>query len=314
MPSLVTILKEDFKGDRSKINAPKLNQLQKSGRITAAQNKKLRSVKMAYSKKLATEKKKSRPLKAYKYPEFPHDSKKYYEKMRIHFDEMSWTKQREAVEKAKFEKLPASSRKEIVRRAINAKITDKAKKIPAPKPKVDKDLLQVTMGIMANLGKEKFDERSAKEIKLEPFSIGQLKKIYRDFIKDKGRKAGPIPNRISKKNVIHWIITNNIPEKFYPKKATKGTKYTWTLEGWNILDDDAEEGDDPAAALNMYGGGVNWKFDNIYPSGFTAFTARATKEDMMKWKSDHEENWEKYARVYRETKTRRYQLWDDPFE
>ena len=250
MPSFIKILKEDFKGDRSKINATKLNQLQKSGRITVDQNKKLRKVKMAYSKKLAADKKKK---------------------------------------------------------------AAPAPKKAAPKPKVDKDLLQVTMGIMANVGKEKRAARKTKELKLEPFSIAQLKKIFRSFYEDThpGRTAR-IKRNTSRETLVKWIMKDNIPEKYYPKKATKETKFTWTLEGWNLLDD-AEEGADPAEALNMYGG-VNWKFDNIYPSGFTAFTARATKEEMMKWKRENEENLEKHARVYRETKKTRFHLWDDPFE
>jgi hypothetical protein len=108
MPSLVKILKEDFKGDRSKITLTRLNQLKKSGRITDAQRKTLMKTKMAYSKKIAADKKK-----------------------------------RDARIKA------------------------------APKPKVDKDLLQGVMGIMSEVGKEKFVEKGGPEKRLK--YINQMK-------------------------------------------------------------------------------------------------------------------------------------------
>jgi hypothetical protein len=203
------------------------------------------------------------------------------------------------------------------KKVVKGKVYKPKKKVApkkaAPKSKVDKDLLQVAMGIMANVGKEKHAERTAKELKLQPFSTAQLKTIYRKFIKETKDSRVTIKKGTRRDSIIHWITTNNIPDRFYPKKAAKATKYTYYMEGWNLNEGADEDEDKEEDYFTFDGEGVYWKLVKWGESGIEKYEAKASPEQMKHWKDMWGDMLETSARVWRETAKTELHLWDEPF-
>ncbi len=111
------------------------------------------------------------------------------------------------------------------------------------------------------------------------------------------KKPPPIPPNVKGKKIKPPV-----------KKARKPPTRLYTLEGYGLMDDDPEEGEDPMLAFGLeeYG----FTLSNMYPSGLQAFTARLTKEQLKEFDKYHGEQFEPYTRLFTETKKQRTFFYD----
>ena len=192
-----------------------------------------------------------------------------------------------------------------------------APKKPAPKktPAPTKDSLQAIMGIMAQVGKEKSNKTDLVKLKetLNNYSRGQLAKAAKQGYEDmtKGRTL-TIPRAMTKDRIIDVIIERKINAiKFLTKKAKAEPKASYTIEGFGLIDDDPEEGDD---GLPFFATEYGFEISNMYPSGLVALEAKLTSKQLKDFIKENEDDLEEYSRFFKETKKKgvrtRLLYWD----
>jgi len=192
-----------------------------------------------------------------------------------------------------------------------------APKKPAPKktPAPTKESLQAVMGVMAQVGKEKSNKTDAAKLKetLNNYSRGQLAKAAKQAYEDKyDGKTVTVKRGNSKEQIIEYIIKEKLNViKFLTKKAKAEPKASYTIEGFGLIDDDREEGDD---GLPFFATEYGFEFSNSYPSGLVALEAKLTSKQLKDFIKENEDDLEEYSRFFKETKKKgkrtRYLYWD----
>jgi hypothetical protein len=200
--------------------------------------------------------------------------------------------------------------KDKVKRGYNKKTPAKKaepKKTPAP----DKDLLQKVMGVMAEVGKEKGGKEKKREL-LMRYSLPQIKKAYKLAVEKKsgGEKTQTFRRNQTKSGIIEGSFRKGYDLfEFLKDKPKKDPTKKYILEGFNLIDDDADfDGGESGISydLEQYG----FTFKQSYPSGLIALEANLSVDTLRDFVKENEENYEDYTRLYTETKRSKNMVWD----
>jgi hypothetical protein len=206
-------------------------------------------------------------------------------------------------------------KEDVKKGVVKKKKVEPKKKTPAPKkaePKpVDKDLFQKAMGVMADVAKEKAGKEKKREL-LMRYSLPQIKKAYKLAVEKKsgGEKTQTFRRNQSKSGIIEGSFRKGYDLfEFLKEKPKKDPTKKYILEGFYLLDDDADfEGGESGIPfdLEQYG----FKFKQSYPSGLIALEANLSVDKLRDFVKENEENYEDYTRLYTETKRYKNMVWD----
>ncbi len=167
----------------------------------------------------------------------------------------------------------------------------------------DKDLFMDVMNILATRNQQRVSESIRPH--LQQFSIAQLKTAIKKDYEEKNPGMTMTKRGNNKEMIIDYFVKNKVNVKFLPKKGRKEPTLKYTIEGFNLIDE--ETGDIPHYLQDT---GMDWQ---IYPSGFTAFTGKLTKQQARELAIEIKSfGGEEHMRFYRETPTSRIHFWDDP--
>lgn len=202
--------------------------------------------------------------------------------------------------------------KEDVKKGVVKKAKAPAKKAePKKTPAPDKDLLQKVMGVMAEVGKEKGGKEKKREL-LMRYSLPQIKKAYKLAVEKKsgGEKTQTFRRNQSKSGIIEGSFRKGYDLfEFLKDKPKKDPTKKYILEGFNLIDDDADfEGGESGIAYDLEDFG--FKFKQSYPSGLIALEANLSVDRLRDFVKRNEENYEDYTRLYTETKRSKNMVWD----
>lgn len=134
-------------------------------------------------------------------------------------------------------------------------------------------------------------------------SMPNMKPKKPKVVKKAPKAPKPAPKPAPKKKMKPPPIPPNVKGKRIKppvKKARKTPTRLYTLEGWQLMDEDVEEGEEPMLPFELEELGFEWQ--QTYPSGLQRFTARLTKKQLQDFDKYYGEIYEPITRLYSETK------------
>jgi len=147
------------------------------------------------------------------------------------------------------------------------------------------------------------EQKNVKDAKKFSDLTPAKQRIVKEQYGKKVAKKKPAPKPAPKKKMKPPPIPPNVKgKKIKPpvKKARKAPTRLYTLEGWQLMDEDVEEGQEPMLPFELEQLGFEWQ--QTYPSGLQRFTSRLTWKQLQDFDKEYGEIYEPTTRLYSETK------------